>query len=217
MFRLGLFLLISLGAFMVIVDSGDFHDHAVVDLNDQSFNDAELSLKDGFEKADIPTQEGRSRRLKRGSWSLPPNTSIRYAFDWLIGVAALNNTFTILDNLLIFRFILPTYTNLQSLYSTLGKIDEDHEENVIDLEFFEEQRANHERNIVYLEIEELLKGYNPIFILILPFKYVELFLLIHNSLGFDGHTCLLRALCELADTPLAHFGLMGKIFDLVFS
>ncbi len=216
MFRIGLLLLISLGSLMVIVDSGDFHDHAVVDLNDQSFNDAELSLKDGFEKADIPTQEGRSRRLMRGSWSLPPNTSIRYAFDWLIGVAALNNTFTILDNLLIFRFILPTYTNLQSLYSTLGKIDEDHEENVIDLEFFEEQRANHERNIVYLEIEELLKGYNLFLFLFCHLHMLNSSFLI-RSLGFDGHTCLLRALCELADTPLAHFGLMGKIFDLVFS
>lgn len=159
MFRIGLSVLISIGSLMVIVNSGDFHDHAVVDLNDQFFNDAELSIKDGPEKADNPTQEGRSRRLKRGSWSLPPNTSIRYAFDWLIAVAPLNNTFTLLDNLLIFRFILPTYTNLQSLYSTLGKIDQDHEENAIDLEFLEEQRANHERNIVYLHIEEIFKGY----------------------------------------------------------
>ena len=34
--------------------------------------------------------------------------------------------------------------------------------------------------------------------------------------GFDGRSCLLRAICELADTPLVHHGLWGKLIDLIF-
>jgi len=151
---------LAFGTWVMVVNSGDLH--ADVDLSDQSFSDAELSSL-SFEsdeiKADGPTPEGRSRRLKRGSWSLPPNTSVRYQLDWITPVTALNNTFTLLIYAMIFRFVLPTYTNLQSLYSTLGKIDEDHEENVVDLEFFEEQRANDERRAVYLTIEDIFRKY----------------------------------------------------------
>ena len=35
-------------------------------------------------------------------------------------------------------------------------------------------------------------------------------------MGYDGKTCLLRSICELAETPLAHHGLTGKIVDLIF-
>ena len=63
----------------------------------------------------------------------------------------------------VFRFVLPTYTNLQSLYSTLGKIEFDKEDdgdsNVIDIEFLEEQRANDERRNVYLHVEDMFKKY----------------------------------------------------------
>ncbi len=151
------------GTWVMVVNSGDLH--ADVDLNDQSFSDAELSSlssKNEEIKADGPNPEGRSRRLKRGSWSLPPNTSVRYSLDWITPVTALNNTFTLLIYAMIFRFVLPTYTNLQSLYSTLGKIDMEHMhdgENVIDLEFFEEQRANDERRAVYLTIEDIFRKY----------------------------------------------------------
>ena len=154
---------LALGTWVMVVNSGDLH--ADVDLNDQSFSDAELfslSSKNDEIKADGPTPEGRSRRLKRGSWSLPPNTSVRYQIDWITPVTALNNTFTLMIYSLIFRFVLPTYSNLQSLYSTLGKIDMEHEhdgENVIDLEFLEEQRANDERRNVYLTIEDYFRKY----------------------------------------------------------
>ena len=63
----------------------------------------------------------------------------------------------------VFRFVLPTYTNLQSLYSTLGKIEFDKEDdgdsNLIDIEFLEEQRANDERRNVYLHVEDMFKKY----------------------------------------------------------
>ena len=167
---------LALGTWVMVVNSGDLH--ADVDLNDQSFSDAELSLssKNDEIKADGPTPEGRSRRLKRGSWSLPPNTSVRYQMDWITPVNALNNTFTLMIYSLIFRFVLPTYSNLQSLYSTLGKIDMEHEhdgENVIDLEFLEEQRANDERRNVYLTIEDYFRKYVMKFTLSVFFYYFK--------------------------------------------
>lgn len=39
----------------------------------------------------------------------------------------------------------------------------------------------------------------------------------HNSFGFDGQTCLLRAICELAEAPIVHHGLIGKLIDLIFT
>lgn len=153
---------LALGALVMVVNSGDLH--ADVDLNYHSFSEAELSSSSSSSsqkdeiKADNPTSEDRrSRRLKRGSWSLPANTTMRYGIDWITPITPLNNTFTLMVYALIYRFVLPTYSNLQSLYSTLGKIDEGHEENVIDLEFLEEQRANDERRAVYLHIEEIFK------------------------------------------------------------
>jgi len=37
------------------------------------------------------------------------------------------------------------------------------------------------------------------------------------SLGFDGSQCLRRAICELAEAPLGHHGLLGKLVHLIFS
>ncbi|KFB43309.1 AGAP002973-PA-like protein [Anopheles sinensis] len=35
--------------------------------------------------------------------------------------------------------------------------------------------------------------------------------------GHDGHACLLRAVCEVAETPLKHNGLIGEIIDVIFT
>uniref|UniRef100_A0A182IJS9 Uncharacterized protein n=1 Tax=Anopheles atroparvus TaxID=41427 RepID=A0A182IJS9_ANOAO len=35
--------------------------------------------------------------------------------------------------------------------------------------------------------------------------------------GRAGHACLLRAVCEVAETPLKHNGLIGEIIDVIFT
>ena len=147
----------------VAADTDDLDDRHHLDItnNDVSRFDDELrSDSSPLEESKLITKmEGRSRRLKRSSWSLPPNTSVRYVLDWLIVPAPLNNTFSFLLYDVVFRFILPTYRSLQTLYQTLGKLNDDKEDaNVIDLEFLEEQRANDERRTVYQEAEGLLNA-----------------------------------------------------------
>jgi hypothetical protein len=98
--------------------------------------------------------ERKSRRIKRSSWSLPRNTSTRFLLDLIMPVVPLNNSFSFLTFDLSYRFVLPTYTQLNNLYSTLGRLDTNNldgeiDESQIDLEFFEEQRANHERRSIY--------------------------------------------------------------------
>lgn len=150
--RISFALILAIGAWMVLVS-------ADVDLNNEiSHMDNELS-ENGVDLGPPITVEGRSRRLKRSSWSLPANTSVRYLIDWIIPIAPLNNTFCSLTYDLIFRFVLPTYSSLQTLYQSLGKFEEDKEDNVIDLEFLEEQRANDERRTVYQHVEEIFAKY----------------------------------------------------------
>lgn len=66
---------------------------------------------------------------------------------------------------LIYRFVLPTYSQLNTLYSTLGRLDtneldgDNERSNVIDLEFFEEQRANNERRSIYQHVQGLFEKY----------------------------------------------------------
>ncbi|XP_047004468.1 uncharacterized protein LOC124622722 [Schistocerca americana] len=40
---------------------------------------------------------------------------------------------------------------------------------------------------------------------------------IMDGLGVDGHSCLLRAICEAAETPLLHDGLLGELAHLLLS
>lgn len=116
-------------------------------------------------KEEAPEPESKPhRRLKRSSWSLPPNTSTRLVLDLILPIAPLNNTFSSLVLDLIYRFVLPTYTQLDTLYSSLGRLDEDgqiegetSDSNVIDYEFFEEQRANRERRAIYQQAESLFE------------------------------------------------------------
>lgn len=117
-----------------------------------------------YEDKDRP-EPTRSRRLKRSSWSLPPNTSSRIVFDAIMPIAPLNNTFSALTLNLGFRFVLPTYSQLVNLYSSLGRLDdennelihEDEQSNSIDLDFFEEQRANRDRRAIYQHTEGIFE------------------------------------------------------------
>lgn len=109
----------------------------------------------------------RSSRLKRSSWSVPPNTSARFVMDAIMPIPPLNNTFSALTLNLGFRFVLPTYTQLFNLYTSLGRLDEDINElitndpqtNTIDVDFLEEQRANRERRAVYQQAEGIFEKY----------------------------------------------------------
>ena len=158
-FRVCVVILLPLSFWMVMVNSGDLEIDQKVD-QDLSFSSVENV--DVIGSGSI-IQAGKSKRLKRSSWSLPPNTSVRYIIEWIIPITPLNNSFAQMNYYTVFRFVLPTYTNLQSLYSTLGKIEFDKEDdgdsNVIDIEFLEEQRANDERRNVYLHVEDMFKKY----------------------------------------------------------
>ena len=37
-----------------------------------------------------------------------------------------------------------------------------------------------------------------------------------KSFGMDGRACLLRAVCEVHETPLDHYGFLGEILKLLF-
>ncbi|XP_050071113.1 uncharacterized protein LOC126559053 [Anopheles maculipalpis] len=48
----------------------------------------------------------------------------------------------------------------------------------------------------------------------------QLFTLLEQGMsrwGRDGRACLLRAVCEVAETPLKHNGLIGEIIDVIFT
>lgn len=48
-----------------------------------------------------------------------------------------------------FRFVLPTYTQLNSLYSSLGRIDDESDGgSKVDYDFLEEQRSNKQRRLI---------------------------------------------------------------------
>lgn len=101
---------------------------------------------------------------------------MRYVLDYIIPVVPLNNTFSTFTLDLIYRFVLPTYSQLSALYSSLGRIDShdneldgdddgEHQRSFMSnggLEFFEEQRANRERRMVYEHAEDLFERYNYI-------------------------------------------------------
>ncbi|XP_053691832.1 uncharacterized protein LOC128740320 [Sabethes cyaneus] len=38
-----------------------------------------------------------------------------------------------------------------------------------------------------------------------------------DSWGSDGRECLLRTICEVAEAPLSHNGMMGEILDVIFT
>lgn len=178
------------------------------------------------------------RSSRRTALSLPANTSCKISFDMSVGISPLNNTFTSFTMSLPFRFVLPTHSQLNHLYGNLERLESDLSDGeattkVIDYEFLEEQRANEQRRTIYQHIETLFKKYTNIkFWLIGPKKKIHfqydglLFTCLHGitialqfqlRFGLDGELCLQRAICELAEAPLGHYGMLGKLIHLVFS
>ena len=121
--------------------------------NDISLHDRELSA-DVSQNAEV-----KSQRIKRSSWSLPYNTTARFIVDYIVIVAPLNNTVSYLVYDINWNFVLPTYSTLQTLYQTLGKIKDEDRQTAegIDLELLEEQRANDERRSIYQVVEQIFK------------------------------------------------------------
>lgn len=117
----------------------------------------DISDGEEFEK----TRERRSAR--RAALSLPDNTSCKISFDLSVGINPLNNTFTSFTMSLPFRFVLPTYTQLNERYGNLGRLDGDLSDgngemgNLIDYEFLEEQRANEQRRTIYQHLENMFR------------------------------------------------------------
>jgi hypothetical protein len=105
----------------------------------------------------------RQSSSSRTALSLPDNTSLKIAFDMSVGISPLNNTFSSFTMSLPFRFVLPTFTQLNNRYGSLDQLEKDLsdegqiESNLIDYEFLEEQRANEQRRTVYQHIEILFK------------------------------------------------------------
>ena len=59
-----------------------------------------------------------------------------------------------------FRFVLPTYTQLNSLYSSLGRIDDESDGgSKVDYDFLEEQRSNKQRRLIYSHLESMFEKY----------------------------------------------------------
>jgi len=181
--------------------------HFVADTDETDRPQTSYSVDDFQSQSDSATP--RSRRLKRGTWSLPRNTTLRLQlvnsssaaihnnlsnnYYWFIfyqdvatTIIPLNQTTSWLIFDLIYRFVLPTYPQLAALYSTLGKMDVndidfegdrndfdqdellkdfDQDEllkdfdNLMDFEFFEKQRANDERRIVYSHAEQIFERF----------------------------------------------------------
>lgn len=95
-------------------------------------------------------------------------------------ITPLNNSFSFLTFDLVYRFVLPTYTDLNNLYSTLGRLDTNNlegeiDESQIDFEFFEEQRANHERRSVYQHAQGVFEKYMYTYLYANQLNYANLF------------------------------------------
>ena len=119
-----------------------------------------LSTVNGSDEEFLPR-----KRLKRATLSLPDNTSCKITLSYSMSIDPLNNTFSSLNLDLPFRFVLPTYTQLNTLYSTLGKMDEESggDGNEIDYEVLEEQRTNEQRRSIYKHIETIFARYFQLF------------------------------------------------------
>lgn len=144
------------------------YDIVSEDLTENSIIQEELvtlGTGDNNPKAEEITE--RPRASRRTALSLPDNTSCKISFDLSMSVNPLNNTYTSLTLSLPFRFVLPTYKQLNNLYGNLDRLDNDLSDNqgsregrngrLIDYEFLEQQIANEQRRSIYQHIELMLE------------------------------------------------------------
>lgn len=169
------------------------------------------------------------QRERRSAISLPEGSTVTVTMDLIVPVVPLlNTTLTYLWFDLPLTFDVPTASNLNELYSSLGLIDgsssqgkdedeDDDSRSYTSLRdnFVEEQRASHEQRQVYRYVEGFFQKY----VLINFCKYEILKIkniTIERSFGLNGKMCMKRAICELAEAPLGNHGLFGTIFELLF-
>lgn len=48
-------------------------------------------------------------------------------------------------------------------------------------------------------------------------RFYEFIVKNFNNWGRNGHECLLRTICEVAEAPIKHNGLIGELFHIVFT
>lgn len=159
-------LFLVVGSYLAVFCYDDVTDD---DRNDRTFQPEELVVSETGENPRKSNYQQPKRRVRRAALSLPDNTSLKLDFYFSVSIDPLNNTFTSFNVELPFRFVLPTYDQLSTVYSSLGKLDNDLSDdrqqddqeisNVIDYEFLEEQRANEQRRTIFRHLETLFKKY----------------------------------------------------------
>lgn len=140
-------------------DNDPLSDDLINDSNSPFFTE-EFVLSGTGDKAESFDGVQPKRRSRRAALSLPDNTSCKISFDLSVNIDPLNNTYTSLTLSLPFRFVLPTYQQLNDRYETLAKLEDDlsgqeNLNNLIDYDFLEEQRANEQRQTIYQHIETM--------------------------------------------------------------
>ena len=99
--------------------------------------------------------EVQHSRRKRSSLSFPPNSTMRWDLTWVVPVYPVltaTPSFYTLD--LQIYYVMPSHTQLATLYGTLGRMGNDVD---IDYDFLEEQRANQDRRNVYRFLASSIK------------------------------------------------------------
>lgn len=152
-----IWLLLAVGSIAVVSYDTEQTNHGSDELVLTGTGDNTIPDTESAEKLQV---ERRSSR--RTALSLPDNTSLKISFDMSVGISPLNNTFSSFTMSLPFRFVLPTFTQLNNRYGNLNQLENDLSEgqvksNLIDYEFLEEQRANEQRRSIYQHIEILFK------------------------------------------------------------
>lgn len=132
--------------------------------SEPTLGDDDLAIPEWLNgKTETPQSLVPRRRTRRSALSIPPNTSVRITLDLSTAVKPLKNTGTFLTIDLPFRFVLPTYKDLVSIYGKFGDNEGSESTNAgfpVDYEFLEEQRANSQRRNIYKHIETAFQKYS---------------------------------------------------------
>ena len=120
------------------------------------------SLCQSFESdKSVEKNERKIIRNKRSVILLPQNTSITVTLDLSMPIYALAPQAGFYNMRVPFRFFIPTYNQLTSYY---GRTEsrEDLQDNEIEHDRQEQERANEERRFIYKNMESLLSRYRTI-------------------------------------------------------
>lgn len=100
--------------------------------------------------------QGRSHSVRKRSILSLPRGILKFTSEIIVPVLALiNQTNTYLWFDFPTTWPVPSYTNLNTLYTSFGRLQEKGIE--VDENFIDEQRANHERRSVYQYLEGFFK------------------------------------------------------------